>query len=156
MKERFKHFGILSVMGAIALIGLLAQPAAHAQQYAVSSVTVTNDVAANSTNGTDSAAIGLTKYDEFGLLIKFESEAANTSNTDWVFKYSLDGTTNFATASTMLITLAATGTTPVHFVTNIHCGSIGYIALDSIGNRSATVALTNISVKISCKPKRSG
>ncbi len=134
---------------------VLAQCAALAQwQYEYTQLTYTNGCPLSDSVTTDSAAINCTRTDNLGLTLTFKHEAPTTNACVFTFKGSVDGI-NYGTIGQHIITLAATGTTPVIYTTNIAVGAVGYIKLDSIVN-GATEAMTNIAVYYSTKPRIRG
>jgi hypothetical protein len=147
---------LLAATLMMALLALCLTPSkGHAQgQYTIVTLTGTNNMPANTTNTLALPAnfAGVTKHEEVAVLITFNSLAADTANKWFFFKTGLD-TNNLQTVNQLAIPIAANGTTKVVFTTNIYLGTIGYFALDSIGNQSATVAASNIVVKVATKPK---
>jgi hypothetical protein len=137
--------------------------AATAQEYHQAPITqggnaLTNAVAAQSTNGTASDAIGLTKYGDVTLVLQYNLTGNTTFASNVVFSFagSADGLSFSSTPPGGLVfTVPSNGTNTVTLVTNVTVGSLGYLELFSIGN-SATNAATNINVQAWVKPKRNG
>jgi len=151
MKPKF-----IAIIGLVLLALCAFVVPVQAQQYAVTSVTITNHVPAATTDGIDSAAIALTRYEDIGIWWSFKMSAAATDNMTLTFKKSIDGTT-YATTGGPSFVVAATGATTVNFVTNFTLGPVGYLKVDSIQNANgAAVALTNLYLKIVTKPRRNG
>lgn len=140
---------------ASALLALAMVLPARAQQYQLLSLMTTNNVAAATANTATSAAIGLTKLNDVAVMLKFNVMASGNSNVVFTFSRSLAGNTNWGTASTIPITVAGNGTTPVVLITNLTLGAVGYLRLEGISNAN-TAAITNITVRYATKPKRDG
>jgi hypothetical protein len=163
MKTSFKRLAaiLLLAITAIGITGAFDPPKAEAQttpsinQYGAITLLATSNIPANVTNvlSLTSNVLTATRFEEVAISISFNSLAADTANKHFFFKPSLEGSTNFATVNPYVFSIPANGTTQVTFTTNIFLGAVGYLSLDSIGNQSATVAVSNIVVKYATKPK---
>lgn len=163
--QQYAAYGIdLIKLGCIALLALFAFGAkVQAQQYAAVPVTVgtTNLNGANTLTNSIAAAgvmaygavIPITKYD--GTYVQMTAKLmasgssvitamldASSDSTNWVIGYAY-------------ITATANGTTAVTTGTNLVNQYVGYLRLNYVTNAS-NVALTNLTVTYTTKPKRTG
>jgi hypothetical protein len=147
-----------AIAGLCALCFLLfIIPQVHAQQYDILATLYaggTNNVAAATTNSTAAKVIGLAKYDEVAIDVKFKL-TGGTGTDSVVFKLDegLDNSNWLANRRT--ISVAASGTNTVYFCTNMTVNSLGYLRLNVIEN-SNTNAITNLQIRAYVKPRRSG
>ena len=98
--------------------------------------------------------VTITKSDMFDIQTHFICGAANTSNVQFVFDTSSDGT-NWIAAQYQW-TVAANGTTAVDTHTNITLFAPGYIRLQYVTNAAAPITCSNLIVMIATKPVRTG
>ena len=125
---------------------------AQAQQYSTTSTSITNLIAAVSTNTVDTGAFTATKYGEVVIGVSAKLSAAGTTVTLFTFQQSVDGTTY--DSPTFTLPLTQTGTTTASASTNVNMGAYGYVRIKSIGNGDDDGVCTNIVVKYTVKPNR--
>jgi hypothetical protein len=125
---------------------------AQAQQYSTTSTSITNLIAALSTNTVDTGAFTATKYGEVVIGVSAKLSAAGTTVTLFTFQQSVDGTTY--DSPTFTLPLTQTGTTTASASTNVNMGAYGYVRIKSIGNGDDDGVCTNIVVKYTVKPNR--
>lgn len=142
------------LIGLVLVAGALIAQAAQAQQYATGTLVTNLDLVAATTSNT-TATVACTKYEEVGLDISFNAMAAGASNVVFTLARSVDGS-NYDVESNISITLAQNGTSTVRYLTNIYMGSLGYLKLKSFASPTSLVACTNVCVRYSLKPTRSG
>lgn len=144
---------LLLILGGVWALG------AHAQQYATTTHTLTNTVAAFTTNaavsGAQILAFTATKYQDVNVTIKTELTAAGTTVSDFKFVRSVDGA-NFETTPSIVMSIANAGTTSVIVSSNINLGAAGFLKLKTITNGDDDGVETNIVVKYTVKPARFG
>jgi len=146
---------LLAAVAAVALLALCT-PHAAAQQYGILSQLYdggTNNIAATTTNSAVAKIIGVTKYDDLALDIKFSLTGAGTSNIVFKLDEGTDGVNWLA--NTRTITMAANGTNAVYLPTNYTVNAMGYLRLNVVEN-PATNAITNLQIRAYVKPKRNG
>lgn len=125
----------------------------QAQQYATTTHTLTDAVAAVTTNAAlNKAAFTATKNGEVAVWVSSKLTAAGTTTSDYVFQTSTDGTTYAGPSFTL--TIANAGTTTVNVSSNVTLGAHGYIRLKSVTNGDDDGVLTNIVVRYTVKPNR--
>lgn len=115
----------------------------------------TNNIAGATTNAYGTAyLIDCSKINNLSLSISEQAlQNTNLTTNVFVFKQSLDGTTNTTeTVGTWKIQLPLTGNTQAVITTNIAVNGVGYLYLDSGQNFSLT-AVTNLIVFYGIKPK---
>lgn len=149
-KRNFSLSWLSSCAAALlGIAGLLitAIPAAKAQSY-LDTISVTNTVPATSTNAAPvSAAIDVSGYDEFSLLVTGKLTGAGTSAVSYTIGASVDGT-NYITNFVLPLTAAGTGTVAAH--TNVQAQAFRFFKVTSIGNANAN-AWTNGVVMVGTK-----
>jgi hypothetical protein len=139
-------------IAGIAALVLCASLSASAQQYSTTSVSVTNLIAAVSTNTVDTGAFTATKYGEVVVQVSAKLTAAGTTVTLFTIQKGVDGTTYDGPTETISLTQA--GTTTVSVSSNVNMGAYGYVRIKSIGNGDDDGVCTNIVVKYTVKPNR--
>lgn len=158
MKRTLKLLAGLQLLCALCFLlfigGLTCQ--VHAQQYDVLTTAYsggTNNLAAATTNSTAAKVIGLAKYDQVAIDVKFKLIGSGTSAVVLKLDEGLDGS-NWV-ANTRTISITAAGTSTVYFCTNYTVDSVGYLRLNVIENPNAS-AITNLQIRAYVKPRRSG
>lgn len=123
---------------------------ATAQQYSpvtlISGTTIAAQATSNYTHN-----ITLTKAQDVAFQLSFQGAGAGTDNVTVTFKESVDGST-WSTTPTKTWVVAANGNTAVALTTNFTVNALGYLRVASIANASASVAMTNLTVKYAIKP----
>ena len=125
---------------------------AQAQQYSTTSVSVTNLIAAVSTNTVDTGAFTATKYGEVVVQVSAKLTAAGTTVTLFTIQKGVDGTTYDGPTETISLTQA--GTTTASVSSNVNMGAYGYLRIKSIGNGDDDGVCSNIVVRYTVKPNR--
>ena len=125
---------------------------AQAQQYSTTSVSVTNLIAAETTNTVNTAPFTATKYGEAVVGVSAKLTAAGTTVTLFTFQFSDDGTTYDGPTFTLPLTQAGTITATTS--TNVGMGAYGYLRVQSIGNGDNDGVCSNIVVRYTVKPNR--
>lgn len=134
----------------IAALGIFAS-AVNAQTYATQSLTVTNAVAASSTE-TLNQIIDCRKQKDVAVQIAFKMSSTGTGNQTFVFDRSVDGSAwNSLAADKTTVVIAATGATLSVTTTNINTYGCGYLRLVSWQNGQAGQYATNTAVKYGIK-----
>lgn len=137
---------------AASLLAVFLTVSAQAQQYKTTSTSVTNLIAAVTTNTVNTAAFTTTKVGEVAIGVSAKLTAAGTSVTLFTFQQSVDGTTYDSPTFTLPLTQA--GTTTASASTNVNVGAYGYVRLRSIGNGDDDGVCSNIVVTYTIKPNR--
>jgi hypothetical protein len=145
-ETKMKKF-IATIAALVLFVGV-----AQAQQYSTTSVSVTNLIAAVSTNTVDTGAFTATKYGEVVVQVSAKLTAAGTTVTLFTIQKGVDGTTY--DSPTFTLPLTQTGTTTASASTNVNMGAYGYVRIKSIGNGDDDGVCTNIVVKYTVKPNR--
>lgn len=146
MKTKFKF-----LTAALLSLALFTLPATA--DIGTKSFGITNTIAANATHTSAANVGGVVKVDNrdnVGLEFKFAGAGAGTDNITVILKRSVDGVT-FETHPRFTWIVAQTTTTPVVAYTNLSTaviGAAGYLAIHSIQNGSATIDMTNASLKV--------
>lgn len=154
MKRILKSIAAIELL--CLLFALLFITTAHAQQYDILKTLYsggTNNIAAATTNSSEAIVIGLAKYDEVAIDVKFKLIGSGTSDVVFRLDESLDGINWLANRRTITVTAAGTGT--VYFCTNITVNSLGYLRLNQRENPNAS-AVTNLQIRAYAKPRRTG
>jgi hypothetical protein len=123
------------LLAALAIVVILAfvVPRASAQFYP-GTVTVTNVMAATTTNSVTASVIEVDRYDQFSLQITGKLTGAGTSAVTYTVSASVDGS-NYI--EQFKLPLTAAGTTTVSAMTNVNAGSIPYWKVTTLGNANA-------------------
>jgi hypothetical protein len=138
------------ILTIISVLGLFAS-AVNAQTYAAQSVTVTNAIAASSTENLNQV-IDCRKQKDVAIQISFKMSSSGTGNQTFVFDRSVDGSTwNSLAADKTTVVVAATGATLSTTVTNLNTYGAGFLRLVSWQNGQAGQYATNTSVKYGIK-----
>jgi len=140
----------------LCLLTLFVIPAAEAQQYDILSTLYaggTNNLAAATTNSTAAKVIGLAKYDQVAIDIKFKLVGSGTSDVVFKLDEGLDNSNWVANKRTIAVTANGTGT--VYFCTNYTVDTTGYLRLNVVENPNAS-AITNLQIRAYVKPRRNG
>ena len=141
-----------SFLGAVLLF--LCTTAIHAQLFSVTSVGITNAMAADTTN-----TVGITNlldyHRDVGLVLRAQGSAADTGNITVTLVRSANGTL-WETTPKITWVVALNGTAEVVAVTNLQVHQIGampYLKVLSIVN-AATNSATNLQLSIVRKAVR--
>jgi len=140
-----------NIIAIIAAVAITASVIAQTAQYTTQVNTVTNLIAAVSTNTVNAYAVAVTKNENVGIQVKTQLTAAGTTGAQFKFAKSTDGTT-YETTPSIVLTVANAGTTSVSAVTNVTMDGVGWIRLASMGNGDDDGVLTNTTVIYSTKP----
>jgi hypothetical protein len=135
------------------VIGLaLVAGTVRAEQYNTTTKTVTNTVAAVTTQDVNAAAFTIAKNGEVAVTVSCKLTAAGTPANLFTFATGVDGTTY--TGPQTVVSLTQAGTTTASVTSNINVGACGYIRLLSIGNGDNDGVVTNVTVGYTVKPNR--
>jgi hypothetical protein len=137
---------------AASLLAVFLTVSASAQQYGTTSVSVTNLIAAVSTNTVDTGAFTATKYGEVVVRVSAKLTAAGTTVTLFTIQKGVDGTTY--DGPTEVLSLTQAGTTTASVSSNVNMGAYGYVRIKSIGNGDDDGVCSNIVVSYTVKPTR--
>jgi hypothetical protein len=137
---------------AASLLAVFLTGSASAQQYGTTSVSVTNLIAAVTTNTVNTGAFTATKYGEVVVQVSAKLTAAGTSVTLFTIQKGVDGTTY--DGPTEVLSLTQAGTTTASVSSNVNMGAYGYVRIKSIGNGDDDGVCSNIVVSYTVKPTR--
>jgi hypothetical protein len=141
---RTKQFGLI---GACVLLAVAALPARA--EVGPENMGITNLLAvtaASTAGGAIGRAITVDNQEHVGLQLNFTGSGAGTANAVIALQRTADGT-NYETAPLLIITVAATGNTPVAYYTNLNRDWIGgaYKFRTLYVSNANAVTLTNVS-----------
>lgn len=139
-----------NILTIIAALGLFSS-AVNAQTYAAQSITVTNAIAASSSE-TINGVMDVRKQKDVAVQIQFLMSSTGTGNQTFVFARSVDNVNwNSLAADHTTVVVAATGATLSVTTTNLPTYGCGYIRLESWANGQAGQYATNTAVKYGIK-----
>ena len=131
--------------------------AGHAQQYNVTALYSTNNVAKTNGSASPNAVLGVTKFEDVAIeLSAAGATAAMTTNTlTATFAKSADGST-YETTGSLTVTLVGDGVSATNYVvTTANVGAAGYLRLNTIA-WNGTTTLVHAGVRVARKPARFG